>query len=100
MVKLSAMASLGDKNLSQDILFVICPVSTVANVENNELQLENNAISGHIHIALFSICLILVSYYSAFFSVCGTDANVLNGFNTLASGECRIMRYEDEANGE
>ena len=48
----------------------LCPVPTVANVENNELRIENNAISGHILLALFSsrrallsIFLPLVSHY-------------------------------------
>ena len=42
----------------------LCPVSNVANVENNELRVENNAISGHIILALFSLRITLVSHYS------------------------------------
>ena len=64
---------------------VLCPVPTVANKENNELRIENNAISGHILSALFSCSRALlstlptlVSHYSAFSSVLLTDANVLN----------------------
>ena len=64
---------------------LLCPVPTVANVENNELRIENNAISGHILLALFSsrrallsILRALVVHYSAFSSVLLTDANVLN----------------------
>ena len=36
------------------ISYFLCPVPTVANEENNELRIENNAISGHILLALFS----------------------------------------------
>ena len=60
---------------SQDYL---CPVSSVANVESNEIRLENIDISGHILPALFSIRFTLVSHYSAFSSVRRTDVNVLN----------------------
>ena len=60
---------------SQDFL---CPVSSVANVESNEIRLENIDISGHILPALFSIRFTLVSHYSAFSSVRRTDVNVLN----------------------
>ena len=49
------------------------PVSTVANVENYEIQLENNDILGHILTTLFSIRLPLVSHLSAFSSVPGID---------------------------
>ena len=62
---------------------LLCPVPTLANEENNELRIENNAISGHILLALFSSCrallsmLELVSHYSAFSSVLLTDVNVL-----------------------
>ena len=59
-------------------LHLLYPVSIVAIVENNEIRLENNDISGHILPALFSNRLTLVSHYSAFSSVRRTDANVLN----------------------
>ena len=52
--------------------------TTVANVENNEIRIKNNNVSGHILIALFSICLTFVSHYSAFSYVRGTDANAVN----------------------
>ena len=85
------------------------PVSNVANVENNELRLENNANSGHILLAVFSIQRTLVSHYFAFSSFHMTDANVLNRLNnsrlslkrrrmqnnvTWGCAELRIMRGE------
>ena len=51
------------------IFVLLCPVSTVANVENNEIRLKNNAISGHFLLALVSIRLTFMSHYSAFSSV-------------------------------
>ena len=67
------------------LIIILCPVPTVANVENNELRIENNAISGHILLALFSsrctllsILITLVSHYHASSYVLLTDANVLN----------------------
>ena len=68
----------------------------MAVVEKNEIRLENMDISGQILPALFSNRLILVSHYSAFSSVRRTDAYV----RPANGGECRIMRYESEANGE
>ena len=56
----------------------LCPVSTIANVENNEIRIENNDVSSHIFLVLYFIRLTLVSHYSAFSSVRGADANVLN----------------------
>ena len=52
------------------------PVSSVANVESNEIRLENFDISGHILPTLFSIRFTLVSHYSPFSSVRRTDVNV------------------------
>ena len=46
-------------------MFSLYPVSTVANVENNELRIENNAFLGHILLALFYIS--LISYLNIFF---------------------------------
>ena len=91
---------------SQDYL---CPVSSMANVESNEIRLENIDISGHILPALFSISFTLVSHYSAFSSVRRTDVNVLNSLKhsrlscerrrkqnnaILEWGDWRIMRGE------
>ena len=91
---------------SQDYL---CPVSSVANVESNEIRLEIIDISGHILPALFSIRFTLVSHYSAFSSVRRTDVNVLNSLKhsrlscerrrkqnnaILEGGDWRIMRGE------
>ena len=59
-------------------LHLLYPVSIVAIVENNEIRIENNDISGHILPALFSNRLTLVPHYSAFSSVRRTDTNVLN----------------------
>ena len=69
------------------------PVFTVANVENNEIRIENNAISGPIRLALFSIRRTLVSHYTVFSSVCRTDANVFNCLNhSRLSRERRRMQ--------
>ena len=91
---------------SQDYL---SPVSSVANVESNEIQLENIDISGHILPALFSIRFTLVSHYPAFSSVRRADVNVLNSLKhsrpscerrrkqnnaILEWGDWRIMRGE------
>ena len=74
-------------------LYLLCPVSIVAIVENNEIRLENNDISGHILPALFFNRLTLVSLYSAFSSVRRTDANVLNcSKHSRPSGEWRRMQ--------
>ena len=67
-------------------------VSTVANVENNELRIENNAISGYIFLTIFSIRVALFSYLS----VCRTDENVSNSFKTF--GNASVPRTEE--NGE
>ena len=82
--------------LNRLLTVLLFPVSTVANVDNNEIRKENNNISGHILLALFSIRLTLVSHYSAFSSFRGTDMNVLIRFKNIrispANGEeCRIM---------
>ena len=58
----------------------LCPVSTVANIENNEIRIEKNKMSGHILLALLSIPLTFVSRYSAF-SIRGTGANTLKNSN-------------------
>ena len=42
----------------------LCPVSTVANVENNKIRLENNDISGHILPALFFILTLVSNLHS------------------------------------
>ena len=61
------------------------PVSTVANVENNEIRIEKNNISGNILLALLAILLKFVSHYSAFFSIRRLDPNVLNYSKTFLS---------------
>ena len=43
-----------------------------------KMRIENNDVSGHILLALFSIRPNIESHYSAFSSVRGADANVLN----------------------
>ena len=60
------------------VTYFLCPVSTVANVENNEKPTENNNVSGHILLPLFSIRLTHMSHYSTFSSIHKADANVLN----------------------
>ena len=72
----------------------IDPVSTVANVENNEIRIENNEITGNNLLASFSTRLTLVSHYSEFFSVRGTNAKVLNGLkHSRLSHERRRMQH-------
>ena len=71
-----------------------CPVSTVVNVENNEIRIENSNVSYHILLALFSTCLTFVSIYSTFSSVSRTDTNVLN---SLKQSFGSVPRMEENA---
>ena len=90
-------------------LSCLCPFSTVANVENNEIWIWNNNIWGNILLQFFPNHLTLVSHYSAFLSVCGADSNVSNSLKhsrlprkkrrmqndvTWGWGEWRIMQGE------
>ena len=54
----------------------------------NEIRIEKNTISGHSpprsFVALLFIALTIELYYSAFFSIRGTDKSVLNSSNVLA----------------
>ena len=52
-------------------------ISTVTNIENNEMRIYKNHISGHIRLALFSFLPSQMSHDTAFFFVRETDANVL-----------------------
>ena len=68
----------------------------MAIVENNEIRIENNDISGHILPALFSNRLTLVSHYSAFSPVRRTDANVLN-CSKHSRPSCERRRMQNNA---
>ena len=74
-------------------------VSTVANVGNNELRIENNAISGYIFLTIFSI---RVALFSNLFSL-QDRRECFKQFKNISvcpanGGEWRIIRHEGGAN--